>query len=177
MSVDTYFHLDGPDFWFPFLAFIWKTFPNSSLYFFAGMAWIISIMFDILGTRLKELTEARALNSLPHTEIRFLHKELAILIRLHAYLCDIIHNFNRNFGWIILIGIIYSFIGFIASLFWIIFRIKNGNLHFAAVAFFLDHVALTVVLIIIPHKIYQKVFILFTKLNKNIYIYIYLILT
>lgn len=157
MSVNAYFYLDGFDLWFPFLAFLWKTFPNSSLFFFAGMAWMISVMFDILGTRLNELTETWASNSLLYTEIRILHEKLAMLIRLHVCLCEITHNFNKNFGWIILIGIIYSFIGFVASLFWMIFHIQRGQLTFTAVAFFLDHVALTVVLIIIPHNIHQKV--------------------
>lgn len=147
-------------YWISLFALYFQMIPKCIFVFFSLMTWMMSTMFHILASRIDELDVEKNKSTPPfsNTGEMFIYKEeLAVLIRLHGHLCEITYQFSNNFGLIILIGTIYSFIGFISSSFRIVSKLKSENLQWIEVAFFLDYACLTILLIIIPNKLHQAV--------------------
>lgn len=126
-------------FWISLLALLFQIIPKFIFVLFSLMTWMISTMFHILASRIDKLTETiKPSPFLTNSNEMVYHEELAILVRLHGCLCEIIYKLSKNFGLVLLIGTIYSFIGFISSTFRITNRLISKNLKWIEVAFFLD---------------------------------------
>lgn len=149
-------------FWISLLALLFQMISKFIFVLFSLMTWMMSTMFHILASRIDKLAEKiKPSPFLTDSNELVYHEELAIQVRLHGCLCEIIYQLNRNFGLVVLIGTIYSFIGFISSTFRITNRLISKNLKLIEVAFFLDYVYLTILIILIPNKLHQNVRFIF----------------
>ena len=156
-------------FWISLLALFFQIIPKFIFVLFSLMTWMMSTMFHILASRIDKLTEKTKITSpfLTNSNEMVYHEELAILVRLHGCLCEITYQLSKNFGLVLLIGTIYSFIGFISSTFRITNRLISKNLKWIEVAFFLDYVYLTILIILIPNKLHQNVRFIFNCLLNS----------
>lgn len=128
---------------------LWKTSSNSAMVLFATVAWIISTMFDILESRLK---------SFPYRSCKAVASQQLIMHnRLYVLLCDSTELLVHSFSWIVLIGMSYTFVSVITTLFWFTANVNNGIISWHLIGMILQHIFHTVTLVMVPNRIHDKV--------------------
>ena len=160
--------MSGIEYWFSLFSYIVQTLSFSALILFGVLCLIASNIFSGLINRINVLNKvsfpssSAVIQELKPT--RNSHSQVVDgqdfinLTKLYLLLCDFIEQLSNSFRWILLIGTVYTFVGFIHSSFIVISNLKSFTWIWHAVLLLIHHSAATLVLFMIPHRISIKVY-------------------